>query len=72
MGPSNSDWGRVIPFPGAAREPWVAKAQLAQHFDVSLKTVERWTADGMPCLRTGGRTVRYRISDCEAWHGVRA
>jgi phage terminase Nu1 subunit (DNA packaging protein) len=66
---SNSDRGRVLPFPGRPdREPWVTKQQLARHFDVSPKTVERWTADGMPCLRPAGRrTIRYRISECENW-----
>ena len=72
MGPSNSDGGRVLQFPGGAgREQWVTKLRLAQHFGVSLKTVERWTSGGMPCLRTK-RTVRYQISACERWHGVRA
>jgi phage terminase Nu1 subunit (DNA packaging protein) len=69
MGPWNSDGARVIPLPGVAgREPWVTKAQLARHFDVSLKTVERWAVAGMPCL-SRGRTVRYQISACEAWLG---
>jgi phage terminase Nu1 subunit (DNA packaging protein) len=62
--------GDVIPFrPRGRTEPWVTKAQLAQHVQVSAKTVERWVADGMPCLRSR-RTVRFQISACEAWLGA--
>jgi hypothetical protein len=63
MATSRLEPGRVIPFP---REGLVKKAALADHFQVSPRTVERWVADGMPCHRLGG-SVRYRISECEAW-----
>jgi len=67
MGSSPREPGRVIPFP---REGLVKKTTLADHFQVSLRTVERWVADGMPCHRFGG-SVRYRISECESWLGER-
>ena len=58
---------RLIPFPyRAGREPWWSKKRLAEYLDVSERTIERWTAEGMPCLRSR-RTVRYRPSDVEAW-----
>jgi excisionase family DNA binding protein len=57
----------VIPFrPRGGSEPWLTKRRLAEYFQVSVRTIERWTTAGMPCLRCG-RTVRYRISACEAW-----
>lgn len=59
--------GRLLPFRSRSlNEPWVTKLQLARHLQVSEKTVERWIADGMPCLR-GKRLVRFQISRCEAW-----
>jgi hypothetical protein len=71
MRPSMSEGGRVLRFPSPGdHEPWVTKEQVARHFGVSLKTVERWTSEGMPCLRASSRTVRYRIRACEEWHGV--
>jgi phage terminase Nu1 subunit (DNA packaging protein) len=59
----------VIPFrPRAVAEPWLTKRRLADYFQVSERTIERWTSAGMPCLRVPlGRTVRYRVSSCEAW-----
>jgi phage terminase Nu1 subunit (DNA packaging protein) len=59
----------VIPFrPRAGSEPWLTKPRLADYFQVSERTIERWQSAGMPCLRMPlGRTVRYRVSSCEAW-----
>jgi excisionase family DNA binding protein len=58
---------RLVPFPQRdGREPWWPKKRLAEYFGVSERTIERWTAEGMPCLR-GPRTVRYRPSAVEAW-----
>jgi len=65
--PSDDDSHRVIRFPHrAGDEPWWPKRKLAEYFDVSERTIERWTAEGMPCLRSR-RTVRYRRSAVEAW-----
>jgi phage terminase Nu1 subunit (DNA packaging protein) len=65
---SLSGEGRVVRFPArGGREPWVTKAQLAAHFQVHEKTVERWAAAGMPVMRAGTRTVRFQVSACEAW-----
>jgi excisionase family DNA binding protein len=61
------DERRIVPFPQRwGREPWWPKKRLAEYLDVSERTIERWTAEGMPCLRSR-RTVRYRPSDVEAW-----
>lgn len=59
--------GRVVRFrPRAGNEAWVTKQQLADHLQVSVKTIERWIAEGMPCLRRK-RFLRFRLSACEAW-----
>jgi phage terminase Nu1 subunit (DNA packaging protein) len=58
---------RVIAFPAPrAGEPWLSRKRLAEHFQVSEGTVQRWQADGMPCIGRG-HTVRYRASAAEAW-----
>jgi excisionase family DNA binding protein len=64
--PPDNRW-RVISFPQRpGREPWWSKKALAEYLDISERTIERWTAEGMPCLRIH-RTVRYRVSEVEAW-----
>ena len=68
MGSLRPDVGRLIAFPASGREPWQTKRQLAAHLQVSEKTVERWMAAGMPCLRGGrGRTIRFQVRECESW-----
>jgi phage terminase Nu1 subunit (DNA packaging protein) len=62
-----SDGARLIAFPLTGREPWATKRQVAEHFQVSDKTVERWVAGGMPCIRGRGRTLRFQIRACEDW-----
>lgn len=65
--PPNHGNPGVIAFPQRSNnEPWWPKKRLAQYLDVSERTIERWTAEGMPCLRSR-RTIRYRPSDVEAW-----
>ena len=60
--------GRLIPFPGGGREPWLTKRQLAAHFQVSEKTVERWVTAKMPCLRSGlGSNGPLPGPECECW-----
>lgn len=57
----------VVPFRArGGREPWVTGRRLAEHFQVSVRTVQRWKAQDLPCIDRGG-TVRYRISEAEAW-----
>lgn len=54
-----------------SRERWVTKRELADYLGVSQKTIERWATAGMPRLSAPGRrTVRFRISACEAWLGA--
>lgn len=63
---------RVLRLPLAeGHEPWVTKAQLAEHLQVHEKTIERLVAKGMPCLRLSRRAIRFRVSACEAWMGAK-
>lgn len=43
---------------GLAIEPWITKQQVARHYGVSTKTVERWMND--PRYRRGGRQAPHR------------
>jgi excisionase family DNA binding protein len=54
---------------GPRTERLLTKADVAAHFGVSVRTIERWTRDrGFPCARPfAGGSVRYRLADCEAW-----
>jgi hypothetical protein len=53
-------------------EPYVTAAELAGLMRVSLSTVRRWTAAGMPSETWGmARTRRYLASECLAWARAR-
>ena len=53
--------------------PVYLKAEaVAQRFEVSLKTVRRWTRAGrLPALTLPGGTVRYRPDRLETWEAAR-
>lgn len=54
-------------------ERYVTAAELAQVMGVSVKTVRRWTAAGMPSETWGmARTRRYLVSECIRWARNRA
>lgn len=59
----------VIPFrTRAGSEPRLTKRQVAAHYKVSERTIERWMLAGMPYDRPPvGRVVRFRLSEVEAW-----
>jgi hypothetical protein len=49
-------------------EPWVTKSELAAHLKVSVRTVSRRMAAGMPYTRKFNNSPpRFRISDVDAW-----
>jgi phage terminase Nu1 subunit (DNA packaging protein) len=57
----------VIPLrPRSGREPWVSATGVARHFQVSVRTIQRWRRAGCPSLGRGG-LVRFRLSAVEAW-----
>ena len=41
--------------------------ELAKKLKVSLPAVRRWTLDGMPALRLGGRLVRFEFEKALHW-----
>lgn len=47
--------------------PWLTRRQVAEHFAVSPKTVQRWQREGLPFERWGSRLVRYRLDRVERW-----
>jgi hypothetical protein len=54
-------------------ERYVTAAELAETMAVSVKTVRRWTTQGMPSETWGlARTRRYLPSRCIAWARSRA
>lgn len=51
----------------AAPERYVARVELAAIMGVSLATVDRMVADGMPSVTWGRRTRRFRPSAAISW-----
>jgi phage terminase Nu1 subunit (DNA packaging protein) len=56
-----------------ALEPYVTARELAELMHVSLSTIRRWTAEGMPSETWGmGHTRRYLPTQCITWARARA
>ncbi len=56
--------GEVIPFPKRpATEPALPLFLVARHFNVTLRTVQRWVREGCPTQDDG----RVRLSDVHDW-----
>lgn len=50
------------------QEKPLTKAEVAEHFQVSVRTVTRWMTAGLPHDKPyAGGSVRFRLSECEAW-----
>jgi phage terminase Nu1 subunit (DNA packaging protein) len=56
----------VVPL-RAEQDAYLTRRQLAEHMQVSLRTVDAWRAEGMPCHSWGRRLVRYRLREALAW-----
>ena len=56
----------VVPLRRRDSGPWVTPQGLADHFGVSLRTVQRWKAEGLPCLERRS-IVRFQVTDAEEW-----
>ncbi len=53
-------------------ERWITNRELAALMGVSLSTIKRWTAEGMPSETWGmARTRRYLVSACVEWARAR-
>ena len=52
----------------AREEPLKTKPEIAAHYVVSERTIERWMRDGFPYDKPfAGGSVRFRLSECETW-----
>jgi len=45
----------------------MSKQQLAEYLGFSKRWVELKVREGMPCHRWGGKQLRFRASEVEAW-----
>lgn len=52
-------------------EPFVSRRELARLMGVSIDTVDRLVAEGMPSVTWGRRTRRFRASVAIGWAGER-
>jgi phage terminase Nu1 subunit (DNA packaging protein) len=50
-----------------AVEPYLSRAQLAAMMGVSLATIDRMVAEGMPSVTWGRRTRRFSPSAAISW-----
>lgn len=49
-------------------EPLSSKAEVAEHFRVSERTISRWMLAGMPFEKPFERgSVRFRLGACDDW-----
>lgn len=54
-------------YPVVGPERYVTRVELAEIMGVSLATVDRMVADGMPSVTWGRRTRRFRPSTAISW-----
>lgn len=47
-------------------EPWLTKADLAEHLGCSVRWIESRIADGLPCATIAGRR-KFKASEAEEW-----
>lgn len=59
--------GEVVHFPTRiSAEPFYSRKDIADHLDVSTKTVDRHVARGCPSYKIG-RCRRFKLSEVELW-----
>jgi len=58
----------VVPFPAhrIVNESYRTKRQIAEHYGLSTRTVDRKVEEGMPFEYIGGRR-RFKLSEVDAW-----
>lgn len=50
-------------------EPWVTSEEICKYLRISANTLTRWiSVQGMPSRRVG-RSLRFRLSEVDAWMG---
>ena len=52
---------------------YLTTAEVAERFQVSVRTIERWreTGTGPVYIRISNRFYRYRAADCDQWAAAR-
>jgi hypothetical protein len=58
--------GSMPRIPGTP-EPWLSRAQIALHMDVSERTIDRWVKEGVPHETWGLATRKFQASEVVAW-----
>ena len=48
-------------------QEFLTAEELARKLKVSQSAVRRWTLDGIPCHRLGGRLVRFELETALMW-----
>lgn len=48
-------------------EPFITKQQLAQHFNVSARTIENWRRRGVLPYVKVGKVLRFKLSEVESY-----
>jgi hypothetical protein len=72
MGSNNPILDRAGVWPSSRTvEPYVSRYELARLMGVSVATVDRMVADGMPSVTWGRRTRRFRASVAIGWAAER-
>ena len=70
MTPQSSN---VVPLhPPTGPEPWMSKARVAAHMGVSVRTITRWMAEGLPHETWGLSTPKFQASVVVRWASQRA
>ncbi len=46
--------------------PWLGKTKIAEHFDCSIRWIERRMEEGLPHTHIAGR-AKFRVSEVEPW-----
>lgn len=45
----------------------VNRKQLAEHYNVSYSTIQKWKKKGIPCIQLPTGKVMYDLEQVEAW-----
>jgi hypothetical protein len=48
-------------------DPLLNRTELAGHYRVSIRTIDRWVAAGLPRHYIGKRQTRFRLSEMQLW-----
>lgn len=63
--------GEVVAFPAhRTADRWLTKRELAHHWNVAPRTIERYMRAGLPNVYRNGKR-RFTLSDAEHWREER-